>query len=293
MSLSTDPPPAAAPDPPDVAAQALQGPGFVISDLGCLRCGYSLRTLARDGACPECGLPVRDSLNGRAFNPIDARRVAAVIRGCLMLGVSVAMTCGSMLLYLFVYMTETEPWESAALAFAVWVAIEHVLWVVGGVQVTRGPTLSGGHCPGGLARSVRIATALNTACMLGVIGCMAALMTSTGRREEVYLWALLPLTPATFLTRAVAVGCLGGWLSQLADNIERTRNAKEVQAIAWLAVITLTLLLLSILALLGSGGKDIDKLWIGLIVVFAVVSAWAVTWLLRFVVTLRRAARQA
>ena len=32
-------------------------------DLQCLTCGYNLRTLRRDGLCPECGSPVADSLH--------------------------------------------------------------------------------------------------------------------------------------------------------------------------------------------------------------------------------------
>lgn len=33
-----------------------------VGDATCVHCGYSLRTLARDTLCPECGRPVADSL---------------------------------------------------------------------------------------------------------------------------------------------------------------------------------------------------------------------------------------
>ena len=36
----------------------------VTSDLACCHCGYNLKTLRRDGKCPECGVPVADSLMG-------------------------------------------------------------------------------------------------------------------------------------------------------------------------------------------------------------------------------------
>lgn len=39
-------------------------PGFVGTDRPCRGCSYSLRGLPRDGRCPECGAPVRDSLRG-------------------------------------------------------------------------------------------------------------------------------------------------------------------------------------------------------------------------------------
>src|SRR5262245_18738214 len=36
-------------------------------DLRCVRCGYNLRTLARDAVCPECALPVRDSVRSTSL----------------------------------------------------------------------------------------------------------------------------------------------------------------------------------------------------------------------------------
>jgi len=34
----------------------------LLGDTPCIHCGYFLRTLSRDGRCPECGQPVADSL---------------------------------------------------------------------------------------------------------------------------------------------------------------------------------------------------------------------------------------
>ena len=32
-------------------------------DLHCVHCGYNLRTLAKDGDCPECGAPVEETIH--------------------------------------------------------------------------------------------------------------------------------------------------------------------------------------------------------------------------------------
>jgi len=49
----TDRPPA---EPP--ARDASPNPPHVDTDLPCYKCGYNLRTLSREGRCPECGLAV-------------------------------------------------------------------------------------------------------------------------------------------------------------------------------------------------------------------------------------------
>jgi hypothetical protein len=57
MSYEVEPQPE--PDPPaDIS------PAAVLEDRPCLQCGYSLRGLPLDGHCPECGIPVANSLRG-------------------------------------------------------------------------------------------------------------------------------------------------------------------------------------------------------------------------------------
>jgi len=49
--------------------------GRVRIDLACLKCGYNLRTLAVDGLCPECALPVERSIRGDLLKYADPRWV--------------------------------------------------------------------------------------------------------------------------------------------------------------------------------------------------------------------------
>ncbi len=40
----------------------LSSDGLVVGEVSCSRCGYDLRAQSLEGACPECGAPVRDSV---------------------------------------------------------------------------------------------------------------------------------------------------------------------------------------------------------------------------------------
>ncbi|MEM6459997.1 MAG: hypothetical protein AAF710_11475 [Planctomycetota bacterium] len=59
---------------------ALDGEGRIAADLPCVTCGYLLRMQPTDGACPECGDPVRKTLDegNVRLMPLDwLRRVQA------------------------------------------------------------------------------------------------------------------------------------------------------------------------------------------------------------------------
>jgi hypothetical protein len=55
--------------------------GTVAADVGCRRCGYNLRTLHVDAACPECASPVAASVNGDALMYSDPSWLAKVTLG--------------------------------------------------------------------------------------------------------------------------------------------------------------------------------------------------------------------
>ncbi|MEO1513279.1 MAG: hypothetical protein AAFU70_14495, partial [Planctomycetota bacterium] len=55
--------------------------GVVGEGVVCVRCGYALAGLARDGVCPECGMRVEDSLRGDALRYADPAMVRLLRRG--------------------------------------------------------------------------------------------------------------------------------------------------------------------------------------------------------------------
>ncbi len=50
---------------PGISESALPPPMCIDQDLYCIGCGYNLRTLMVDSNCPECNLPVRESIISR------------------------------------------------------------------------------------------------------------------------------------------------------------------------------------------------------------------------------------
>lgn len=46
-----------------------------LSDLQCMRCGYALKSLEPEQACPECGLPIRATLRRRVERMAPRRRL--------------------------------------------------------------------------------------------------------------------------------------------------------------------------------------------------------------------------
>ena len=67
-------------EPPYRAASQirLDDDGRILEDdLACLACGYNLRGLLPDGACPECGTAVGRSTHGNLLRFCDPRRISA------------------------------------------------------------------------------------------------------------------------------------------------------------------------------------------------------------------------
>lgn len=56
-------------------------PETVEHDRNCIRCSYNLRGLAVDAVCPECALPVRDSLRGNLLQFAAPEYLATIHRG--------------------------------------------------------------------------------------------------------------------------------------------------------------------------------------------------------------------
>ena len=59
----------------------LDGEGRVNVDHSCVQCGYNLRTLPREGRCPECGATVLESIVGDFLQYSDPAWLAKLSRG--------------------------------------------------------------------------------------------------------------------------------------------------------------------------------------------------------------------
>ncbi len=73
------PPPAAHPGGASLESDT------VGDDLICLQCGYSIRGLPRRGRCPECGTPIKRSLQGNLLRYSSPAYLATLNRGVLLI----------------------------------------------------------------------------------------------------------------------------------------------------------------------------------------------------------------
>lgn len=76
-------PPGALPEP------ALDADGRLLDELACRRCGYALRGLLPDGACPECETPIGRSIKGELLCYSDPEWIERVARGGRLLALSI------------------------------------------------------------------------------------------------------------------------------------------------------------------------------------------------------------
>jgi hypothetical protein len=73
-----------------------RAPDLSREDVPCLNCGYNLRGLTRDGACPECGTPVQRSLQGNLFIFSAPEYLRALVMGLVCILVAVLARIGVM-----------------------------------------------------------------------------------------------------------------------------------------------------------------------------------------------------
>ena len=78
------------------------GPGIVTGDRLCGRCGYNLRGLRMEGACPECGASVHSTVKGNLLETASGRYLRTVDRGLTVTVWSVAAITAIWTIGLFV-----------------------------------------------------------------------------------------------------------------------------------------------------------------------------------------------
>lgn len=81
-ALTTPPAPPAPPTAPDAPHAGVWTD--LNRDVACVRCGYSLRGLQPDGACPECGMPIARTLEGDLLAWSAPEYLASLHRGVVL-----------------------------------------------------------------------------------------------------------------------------------------------------------------------------------------------------------------
>lgn len=115
----------------------------VTSDLACCHCGYNLKTLRRDGKCPECGIDVQLSLRGDLLQYSDPAWLEDLTRGLRLMVLVVKAFLGSMLAFLILTgvlsFTRFDPrhhWLLSGVTMSA-LALLAIGWAVGLLWFTR------------------------------------------------------------------------------------------------------------------------------------------------------------
>lgn len=212
--------------------------------LACVACGYALRGLPQDGACPECGEPIAASLEVLrrwGGSPAALRDKARGLRWArLSLGLTAVVMASPALLLLLLAV--------APLAIVIMVAwplvalVEQGTWVYAVALMTRSEFAADDR-PKTAARLALSGAWVNLGVVLAMGGWLlvAAVM---GRDGESLLWGLLSLPVIRGLTVLALLGVVTGWAPGRRDGSIRSLRWCGVAAagcgllfsLSWLAV---------------------------------------------------------
>ncbi len=153
--------------------------GHLIEEVGCIRCGYNLFGVYRDGVCPECGVPVGRSTLGDYLQFCDPAWVKQLARGAnFMLG-SVAVfyvaTFAALWLFELVMIARGDSASRASTS----VMVSSAIVVVAGAVLTLGIWFITSREPG-RAKGGATARYLARGLILGAIACHVVLAVIAG-----------------------------------------------------------------------------------------------------------------
>ena len=176
----------------------------------CYGCGYNLRTLAVDGACPECGLAVGESLGPAVIHPADAAGVRRWRGGVRMLAASAGLTA-VIPVWVFIGMIvgpRFTPGTGLGLSvyvFPLLVMAEHVLWAVGVHRATGRSR----EVDDRMRQAATRARGFAVATLFAMTVFMLLLWGGWSGRSEVTAVMAMGVPPAVFLLRMASVLTLG------------------------------------------------------------------------------------
>ncbi len=173
----------------------------------CIGCGYDLRGLAVDAACPECGVPVRDTLTSfRALWSEEHKRQWEV--GCRLIAWS-AVTTGVVGSAIYLGWIGVEFGGLGVLGlYLALILVEHVLWLLGGLRLAqRHPGLD--LMTTRQAKGIRVAVSINAGAALFIVGCLTSMWGGSSANEDVLIPVLLSLMLVALVSRINGIYLMG------------------------------------------------------------------------------------
>jgi len=266
-------------------------PGFddVVSVLLCIRCSYALAGLSSLDTCPECGLPVIDSINSQIIEPVDHQTIRKVRRGiAFWLSAFVVFLSLPMLVILWVAsLTSGDFVTVLSVVFMTIPLYESFAWVVGVYLTTETTSLDAWRPESVWRRWARRFSLLELAVMVFLY-----LMIFSALNGAANNWPPGLVLTGFFLIllgRVVSMFLIGRWLpvvERAAGRGTNTASMIQLSSMAKLGAIVFSLLMLVLLIFNVSLIFDIDiPSGLGLVMFLGLVASVFGVWLTCLIAT--------